>query len=168
MRHSFLVGQYVEKHPHLVKQIYDAGHQLALHCYRHLPFPIENASTLKGQLIQSRNAIANACGISPEKIRHIRPPYGFFTAKTLSLLSEWGYHLVLWDNMPLHFIQPTQWTIDRINKNTVPGSVIVLHDGNGHGAKVASIVDTIIPMLKEQDFNFIKIENMKRDRSHER
>ena len=144
----FLVGRYAEMHPYLVKQIYESGHQLALHCYRHLPFPMENASILKGQLTRSRNAIAHACGISPNSIRHVRPPYGFFTAKTLSLLNEWGYQLVLWDNMPLHFIQPAQWTIDQIYNNTVPGSVIVLHDGNGHGSKVAAILDTILPMLK--------------------
>jgi len=164
----FLVGRYAEQHPHLVKRIHKAGHQLALHCYRHLPFPLENVSALKGQLIQSRNAIARACGISPETIHHVRPPYGFFTAKTLSMLSELGYQMVLWDNMPLHFIQPAQWTIDQIILGTNSGSVIVLHDGNGHGARVASIVDTIIPMLKDKGYDFIKIADMQRDGSHER
>ena len=80
------------------------------------------------------------------------------------MLSEWGYQLVLWDNMPLHFIQPAQWTIKQITQNTVPGSVIVLHDGNGHGAKAASILDTILPMLKDKGYRFIKIEEMERDR----
>jgi peptidoglycan/xylan/chitin deacetylase (PgdA/CDA1 family) len=163
----FLIGQSAERYPHLVKQIHQSGHQLALHCYRHVPFPMESASTLKGHLDQSRNAIAHACGISPETIQDVRPPYGFFTAKTLSMLREWGYHLVLWDNMPLHFIQPAQWTINQILERTVPGSIIVLHDGKGHGSKVTSIVDTIIPKLKALDYNFIKIESMKRKRLHD-
>lgn len=160
----FLIGQDVERHPHLVRQIHECGHQLALHCYRHLPFPMENASNLKRQLNQSRNAIANACSISPKTIRHVRPPYGFFTTKTLSLLSEWGYRLVLWDNMPLHFVQPTTWTIKQLVEPTAPGSIIVLHDGKGHGAKVASIIDTIIPMLKAKKFNFITIDDMERNK----
>ncbi|HSG43716.1 MAG TPA: polysaccharide deacetylase family protein [Anaerolineales bacterium] len=162
----FLVGQFVEKYPHLVKQIYNAGHQLALHCYRHLPFPMENASNLKGHLIQSRKAVANACSISPETIRYVRPPYGFFNKQTISILKELGLQLVLWDNMPLHFIQPTQWTIEQITKYTDPGSIIVLHDGNGHGSKVAPIVDTIVPMLKGKEYRFIKIEDMKRNHLH--
>jgi len=159
----FLIGQSVERYPHLVKQIHDGGHQLALHCYRHLPFPMENASTLKEHLERSRNAIANACGIPPETIRHVRPPYGFFTAKTLSWLNEWGYRLVLWDNMPLHFLQPTAWTIKQLVEPTTPGSIIVLHDGKGHGSKVASIVDTIIPVLKAKEFDFISIDKMERN-----
>ncbi|HSM70039.1 MAG TPA: polysaccharide deacetylase family protein, partial [Anaerolineales bacterium] len=154
----FLIGQSVERYPHPVKQIYDAGHQLAIHCYRHIPFPIEIASTLMGGLNRSRNAIAKACGISPESIRHVRPPYGFFTARILSRLNESGYRLVLWDNMPLHFIQPIQRTVDQILTHTLPGSVIVLHDGKGHGKKVAAIIDTIIPMLKAKGFAFIRIE----------
>ena len=42
-----------------------------------------------------------------------------------------------------------------------PGSVIVLHDGKGHGAKVAQILDNILPRLKALNFDIIKIENMK-------
>ena len=158
----FLIGQDIERYPHLVRQIYQSGHQLALHCYRHLPFPMENASTLKGQLDQSRTAIANACKISPETIRHIRPPYGFFTAKTLSLLNDWGYRLVLWDNMPLHFIQPTSRTIKQLVEPTTPGSIIVLHDGKGHGSKVPHILNIIIPQLKAKGLDFVTIEQMQK------
>ena len=156
----FLIGHGIENHSHLVKQIHQSGHQLALHCYRHLPFPLENASTLKRQLDQSRTAIADTCGVPSETIRYVRPPYGFFTAKTLSLLEEWGYRLVLWDNMPLHFLQPIQRTITQILERTVPGSIIVLHDGKGHGSKVAEIVDVVVPQLKAKGFEFVTIEQM--------
>lgn len=163
----FLIGQNAELYPQLVKQIHQTGHQLALHCYRHVPFPLENASKLKRQLDRSRNAIANTCDISAETIRDVRPPYGFFNAKTLALLNEWGYQLVLWDNMPLHFIQPVQWSIKQTLARTVPGSIIILHDGKGHGSKAAAIVDTIIPKLKSMEYDFVRIEDMKRNRSHE-
>jgi len=69
--------------------------------------------------------------------------------------------------MPLHFVQPIAWTIKQIEENTHAGSVIVLHDGKGHGVKVASIVDTIIPTLKQQGYKFIKVEDMKGDHLHE-
>ena len=156
----FLIGHEVERHPNLVRRLHQSGHQPALHCYRHVPFPLENASTLKGQLDRSRKAIAEACGIPPETIRDVRPPYGFFTAKTLSLLNAWGYRLALWDNMPLHFIQPAQRTIRRIVERTVPGSILVLHDGKGHGAKVAHILQIVLPQLKAEGFEFVTIEQM--------
>ena len=156
----FLIGQSIEQYPQLARQIHEGGHQLALHCYRHLPFPLENASTLKRQLDQSRTAIADICGIPPDSIQHVRPPYGFFNRKTLSLLNEWGYHLVLWNNMPLHFVQPVSWTIKQIEERVTPGSVIVLHDGKGHGSKVAQILNIVIPQLKTKGLDFVTINQM--------
>ena len=156
----FLIGGNVEKHPHLVRQIHKSGHQLGLHCHRHLPFPLENASTLNRQLDRSRKAIARASDIPPETIQHIRPPYGIFNRKIMSFLNNWGYQLVLWDNMPLHFLQPAAWTVQQLVEPTLPGSIIVLHDGKGHGAKVAHILEIVLPRLKAKGFEFVTIEQM--------
>jgi peptidoglycan/xylan/chitin deacetylase (PgdA/CDA1 family) len=157
----FLVGQSAERYPHLVKEIHRNGHQLALHCYHHLPFLMESPSVLRNELDHTRHVIADICGLPSETICNVRPPYGFFTAKTLSMLSDWGYRLVIWNSIPPHWIQPMQWTIKQILDEVGPGSVIVLHDGKGHGAKVAQILDNIIPRLKALNFDFIKIEDMK-------
>jgi len=62
--------------------------------------------------------------------------------------------------MPLHFLQPAAWTIKQLIEPTTPGSVIVLHDGKGHGTKVAEIVDVIVPRLKAKGFEFVTIEQM--------
>jgi peptidoglycan/xylan/chitin deacetylase (PgdA/CDA1 family) len=162
----FLIGQSVERYPQLVKEIHQNGHQLALHGYRHLPFPLENPSMLRKGLDHTRRVIADICGISPETIRNVRPPYGFFRARTLSMLKDWEYRLVIWNSIPPHWIQPMNWTIKQILDEVVPGSVIVLHDGRGHGFKVAQLVDAIVPRLKALDFGFIKIEDMEVNHSH--
>ena len=157
----FLVGKYVEQFPNLVRQIHQNGHRLGIHCYRHLPFPLENPSTLRAQLERTRNAIAEACGISSETIRHIRPPYGAFTARTLSLLEGWGYRLVMWNSIPPHWMQPLSWTIQQVITDAIPGSIIVLHDGHGHGTRVAEIVDSIVPKLRAMDLRFVTMEEMR-------
>jgi peptidoglycan/xylan/chitin deacetylase (PgdA/CDA1 family) len=156
----FLVGKYVEQYPHLVNQLHQSGHQLGIHCYRHLPFPLEKSKTLKTQLDRTRNAIAEACGISTEMIRHVRPPYGAFTPRTLSLLTEWDYQLVMWSSIPPHWMQPLSWTIKQVMSDAIPGSVIVLHDGHGHGTKIAQILDMIIPRLQAQLFEFVTVDQM--------
>jgi peptidoglycan/xylan/chitin deacetylase (PgdA/CDA1 family) len=157
----FLVGKYVEQYPALVMQIHQSGHQFGIHCYRHRPFPLENPVALRAQLDRTRNAIANVCGVSPESIKDLRPPYGAFTPKLTVLLAEWGYRLVLWNNMPLHWIQSTGWTVKQIIEQALPGSIIVLHDGHGHGTKAAQILDIMIPRLKAQGFQFVTIEKMR-------
>jgi len=157
----FLVGGYVEQYPDLVKQIYQSGHQLGIHGFRHLPFPLENQSVLRAQLDLTRNVIAKICDLPPETIRDLRPPYGAFTQKVLTQLTAWGYRLVLWNNIPPHWMQPVSWTISQILDQIHPGSILVLHDGHGHGTKVAQILDIIIPKLKTQGYGFVTIEQIR-------
>jgi peptidoglycan/xylan/chitin deacetylase (PgdA/CDA1 family) len=162
----FLIGQNAERYPQLVKEIHQNGHQLGLHCYRHLPFPLERSFILRKQLDHTRRVLAEICGLAPEAICHIRPPYGFFTTRTVSMLDEWGYRLVVWNSMPFHWMQPAHWTIRQILDEVIPGSVIVLHDGKGHGTKVAQILDVIIPKLKAMSYVFSRIQDMKSNVLH--
>ena len=162
----FLVGQSVKRYPHLVKAIHQSGHQLALHCYQHFPFVFESPSKLIQGLNATRNLIADICGIPSEIICDVRPPYGLFTSKTLSLLNQHEFRLVIWSSIPPHWMQPISWTVTQILEEVMPGSVIVLHDGYGHGSKVAQIVDTVIPKLRALEFVFARAEDMRRDPSN--
>jgi peptidoglycan/xylan/chitin deacetylase (PgdA/CDA1 family) len=160
-----LVGRSVERYPDLVRQIHLSGHQVALHCYRHIPFPLEKPMALRAGLVRSQNAIASAINISPLSIRDLRPPYGIFTARTLSQLTEWGFRLVMWSCIPPHWMQPVGWSIRQIMDAAVPGAVIVLHDGHGHGKRVTEIVDTVVPQIRSRGFEFITVEEMQAGRS---
>ena len=160
----FLIGEAVEQHPDLVEQLCRYGHQTCMHGYRHTPFPLESPITLRRQLEHTAETIAQITGRPPEAIRNLRPPYGVFNGPTLSRLIDWGYRLVMWNNIPPHWMQPLAWSIQQTLDQVQPGSVIVLHDGHGHGANVAKIVDVIVPRLKDQGYQFITIENMQRKR----
>jgi len=159
-----LVGKHAAQHRTLIRQIHNCGHQLALHCYRHIPFPLENMKMLRSQLEHTQNVIADSCGIAPETIRDLRPPYGVFDQATLSRLTDWGYRLVMWNCMPPHWMQPLGWSIQQVMEAIMPGSVIVLHDGHGHGTRVAEIVDDIVPRIKALGYEFIRVEEMQKQR----
>jgi len=157
----FLVGKYIEQYPSLVKQIHQSGYQIGVHGYRHIPFQLGNPATLRAQLDHTRNVIAKLCDLAPESINDLRPPYGAFTSKIASTLIEWQYRLVMWNNIPPHWMQPVSWTINQVLDQTIPGSIIVLHDRHGHGAKVAQILDAIVPSLKARGYRFVTIKQMR-------
>jgi peptidoglycan/xylan/chitin deacetylase (PgdA/CDA1 family) len=160
----FLVGHSVERYPDIVRQIHRYGHQLALHCYRHIPFPLENPSTLHAQLERTRNAIAVACGLAPEQIRDLRPPFGAFTRRNASMLTEWGYRLVMWNCIPQHWMQPIGWSVRQVMDAASPGSIIVLHDGHGHGRRVTEIVEDVVPRIKARGLEFVTVQEMQNQR----
>ena len=116
--------------------------------------------TLRTGLVRSQNAIADAANVSPTSIRHLRPPYGLFTKRNLSQLMEWGFHLVMWSCIPPHWMQPVGRSIRQVVEAAVPGAVIVLHDGHGHGRRVAEIVDAIIPQIRSLGFEFVTVAEM--------
>jgi peptidoglycan/xylan/chitin deacetylase (PgdA/CDA1 family) len=155
-----LVGKHAEQHAGLIRQIHQCGHQLALHCYRHIPFPLEKPSTLREHLDRTRHVISQTCSIAPETVRDVRPPYGAFNQKTLAHLTDWGYRLVMWSSIPPHWMQPMGWSIRQIMESIVPGAVIVLHDGHGHGTRVAEIVDIVLPRIKSLGYGFVRVEEM--------
>jgi len=159
-----LVGKSVERYPDLVRQIHQNGHQSALHCYRHLPFPVEKPMTLRAGLVRAQNAIANVASVSPATIRDLRPPYGLFTERNLSQLTDWGFRLVMWSCLPPHWMQPVGWSVRQIMEAAIPGAVIVLHDGHGHGRRVAEIVDAVIPRIRSLGLDFITVEEMQAQR----
>ena len=156
----FLIGNDAEKNQGLVKRIHEGGHEIGIHCYRHVPFPFEKPEMLQDQLKRTQELISHACGISTTEIRDVRPPYGLFTAKTRSLLADWGYRLVMWNCIPPHFLQPLNWTIRQILDSSLPGSIIVLHDGHGHGSLAEHIVEAVVPKLKSEGFEFVTIQEM--------
>jgi peptidoglycan/xylan/chitin deacetylase (PgdA/CDA1 family) len=162
----FLIGMDAERNGRLVKQIHEDGHEIGIHCYRHLPFPWENPQTLRSHLVVIRHTIAGLCSLAPEAIRGVRPPYGLFNAKTLSLINELALRPVMWNCIPPHFLQPLSWSIRQVMEAVVPGSIIVLHDGHGHGRKTAHIVDTVVPQLQARGFEFVTIGHMQ-DRKHQ-
>jgi peptidoglycan/xylan/chitin deacetylase (PgdA/CDA1 family) len=136
------------------------SHQPALHCYRHLPFPLEKPVNLRADLERSQNAIASCAGVAPGTIRDLRPPYGIFTDRNLSQLTEWGFRLVMWSCIPPHWMQPFGWSIRQVLEGAVPGAVIVLHDGHGHGSRVAEIVDAVVPQIRSRGFEFVTVSEM--------
>ena len=62
--------------------------------------------------------------------------------------------------MPPHWMQPVGWSIRQVVDAAVPGAVIVLHDGYGHGRRVAEIVDAIVPRIRSLGYDFVTVEEM--------
>lgn len=155
-----LVGKSAERQPDLVRHIYQCRHQLALHSYRHTPLPLEDPKKLRAALVHSQNVIAGTAGLPPSSIRDLRPPYGLFNMRTLSRLQEWGFRLVMWSCIPPHWMQPVGWSIHQVVDSAVPGAVIVLHDGHGHGRRVAEIVEAVVPRIHALGYEFVTVEEM--------
>ena len=66
----------------------------------------------------------------------------------------------MWSCIPPHWMQPVGWSIHQVVDAAVPGAVIVLHDGHGHGRRVAEIVEAVVPRIHALGYEFVTVEEM--------
>lgn len=155
----FHLGEQIERWPEGVRAVAAAGHQLAIHGYRHRPFPLEAPAALRGQLAHTQQLLAALSARDPATVRDVRPPYGLYTPATLASLTAWGYRAVMWSLVPFHWLQPAQPTIDQTMRMIRSGSVLVLHERLG-GPPVAQLTDVLVTRLKAAGYHFVSIEQM--------
>lgn len=161
----FWLGTCVNRVPAVAKEVYQRGHWVGLHGYEHRAFPQLSEAALKQSLERTQFAIANACDLELEYVqkfmRDVRPPNGIFTPQTLQLLRQWNYRPVMWSVVPEDWVRPgVELVVQRVLRQVKPGSVIVLHDGYFGGQDVAQTAAQLIPLLQEQGYQFVSINQL--------
>jgi peptidoglycan/xylan/chitin deacetylase (PgdA/CDA1 family) len=156
----FWLGERVQARPGLVPMAVAAGHQVAIHGYVHHAFPLLPAVMLRAQLDRTRAVIADESGQDRMAIRDVRPPYGIFTPHTLTLLARWQYRPVMWTVVPGHWLQPAAVTVRQVLAQIRAGAILVLHEGQPHGPPLATLVDTILTLLRAEAWQFVTIDQL--------
>lgn len=161
----FWLGQRVKQYPEVAKAVYNQGHWIGLHGYTHQNFPQLTPEQLYQGLYQTQTAILEACNLDPQthryRFRDVRPPNGVFTPQTLELLKEWNYRPVMWTVVPEDWVNPgVPIVVKRVMETVCPGSLIVLHDGLYGGQSVAETTEQILPLLLEQEYQIVSIDQL--------
>jgi peptidoglycan/xylan/chitin deacetylase (PgdA/CDA1 family) len=86
----FVESLNAEMYPQALRTIVDAGHEIAVHAWRHEEWAGLDASSEIALLERATEAM-RSIGIEP---RGFRPPGGGLTVRTISLLGDYGYSYV--------------------------------------------------------------------------
>ena len=129
----FLVGEQVDAHPEVARAIVEAGHEVAVHGYRHTLLLRRRAASLAADFDRAFAAIELATGVSPTLYR---PPYGVFSARGLQLAQARGWRPLLWSRWGRDWERRA--TADsiarRAARNLRPGDVVLLHDSDAYSS----------------------------------
>jgi peptidoglycan/xylan/chitin deacetylase (PgdA/CDA1 family) len=129
----FLVGEQVERLPGLAADVAAAGHEIAVHGYRHRLLLRRSPRALECDLDRARGAIEDASGHSPVCYR---PPYGVFSLPSLELVRRQGWQPVLWSRWGCDWrARATPASIARrATADISAGDVVLLHDADHYSA----------------------------------
>jgi peptidoglycan/xylan/chitin deacetylase (PgdA/CDA1 family) len=144
----FLVGEQVERRPSLAAELVAAGHEIAVHGYRHTLLLRRTPWDLSEDLARAADVIGAATGV---EATCFRPPYGVFSTAGLMLARRRGWRPLLWSRWGRDWTRhATPTGIARhATRNLSGGDVVLLHDADFYSsarswAKTAAALPSII------------------------
>lgn len=153
----FILGRHAEQWPELVRRVADEGHAIGNHGYFHRKLHFKSPAYVRSDLTLGTQAIERASGYRP---RLFRAPHGFRSPWVSSIAGSLGQRTVGWSFGVWDSDRPgADVIVERVVSKTVPGSILLLHDGDGydpHGDRVqtAQAVPIIVDRLLAEGYRF--------------
>jgi len=157
----FLVGEQVERCRPLVGEIVAAGHEPAVHGYRHRNQMRLSPGELARDLRRAVATIEDAAGRAP---RLYRPPYGAFTAGGIALVRRTSLQPLLWSKWGRDWRRDAApEEIARLaTRDLRAGDVVLLHDGDsysppGSHRRTAQALPAILAAAAERGLRAVSV-----------
>ncbi|MDK2931761.1 MAG: peptidoglycan-N-acetylglucosamine deacetylase [Bacillota bacterium] len=121
----FLIGNRVERHSAVVREMAAAGHELGNHGYSHSRLTTLSAEAVRREISSTQEAVKAAANVTP---RWFRPPYGSYNDEVRQIAKEEGATTVLWTLNPDDWRNPGQAAIvQRVTSGAKDGAIVLLH-----------------------------------------
>jgi peptidoglycan/xylan/chitin deacetylase (PgdA/CDA1 family) len=154
----FLLGNWAEAHPELVRRMAADGHQFGNHSYSHPDLTRLEADQIREELAATDALVKKICGQSA--IPWLRPPYGAVNERLRHVAAEAGYRLILRDALDGgHW--PGETTPDSILQRTLDnayhGAVLTYHINN---PMTVQVLADIIQQLRALGTDFVDFSDL--------
>jgi peptidoglycan/xylan/chitin deacetylase (PgdA/CDA1 family) len=90
----FVIGSAVQRHPDILRDIYNAGHQIGIHTWAHKALTNLTNELIISELTYCANAIYDVLGVTPTIYR---PPFGLYDSRVVATTSKMGLQTVYWN-----------------------------------------------------------------------
>ncbi len=150
----FLVGNYLEQNPELVKRMVADGHTVGNHTYHHYDMSkISDEASFRKE--QEDLGILYKQVTGEEMKKYYRPPQGCYSEENLKMAKKLGYHTVFWSLAYVDWINEKQPTQQEAFSKLIPrihnGAVVLLHSTS---ATNGEILDELLTRWKELGYTF--------------
>jgi len=122
----FVTGRWAQRHPDLLRQMADAGHEIGNHGLSHAHPKQLTQSELTAHIVDNQEILDRLTGGRAVKL--YAPPYGEWDARIVSRARELGYQTVLWTVDTIDWQDPTPETIvRRVEQKLAAGHIVLMH-----------------------------------------
>ncbi len=155
----FLVGNYLETEPELVKRMVEEGHVIGNHTYNHKDMSSLSEEEFKTELCSFEDKLTEITGECSGML--YRPPQGKYSVKNLQMAKEMGYKTIFWSLAYVDWYdddQPTkEEAFSKLLPRIHPGSIVLLHVTSKTNSE---ILPELIEKWKEMGYSFGSLEEL--------
>ena len=156
----FLVGNYMERNPDLVRRMVNEGHIVGNHTMHHYNMEkISDRAAFAKELQELEKLFLDITG--KELPKYYRPPQGTYSVENLKNAKELGYKTVFWSLAYVDWNNDNQPTKEQAFAKLLPrihnGAVILLHSTSKTNAE---ILDELLTKWKEMGYSFASINEL--------
>jgi len=156
----FLVGNYMQTNPDLVRRMAAEGHIVGNHTMHHPDMSkIQELSAFQKELEGVEKLYRDITG--EEMPKYYRPPQGIYNGKNLEMAQSLGYKTVFWSLAYVDWNndkQPTaEYAYGKLLPRTHNGAVILLHSTSKTNAE---ILDELLTKWKDMGYRFAPISEL--------
>ena len=156
----FLVGNYIEENPELVKRMEAEGHIVGNHTMHHPDMSaIADEEAFKSEISELEETYRNAVG--KEIPKFYRPPQGKYSEANLQQASRLGYTTLFWSLAYVDWLENDQpdetESINLLNKRIHPGAIVLLHSTSKTNSR---ILGELIDGWKSKGYEFRSVSEL--------
>lgn len=156
----FLVGNYIETSPDLVKRMVAEGHTVGNHTYHHPDMSkISTQEAFEKELGDLEKLFEETTGQS--MTRFYRPPQGKYSESNLKMANEMGYKTFFWSLAYVDWYENKQPTKEEAFKKLLgrihPGAIVLLHSTSKTNGE---ILDELLSKWEEMGYQFKSLKEL--------
>lgn len=124
----FVLGRKARAYPDVLREIHEAGHELALHGDEHARgYAFKTPAAVARDVERARAAVEQACGARPARFR---PPMVFISPRTAAGARRAGVTLVGYSVRGFDGLSGAraERVVERVARGLVGGAIVLLHD----------------------------------------
>ena len=144
----FLVGNRVERAPHVVKQIVEAGHAIGNHTYSHTRWPMLAGHQIWRDIATCQRVVTEIGGVRPTVFR---PPFGRLTPGILASAWSQRMHVMNWSldsgDWQCRSEADAETCATEVIERIQPDDIVLLHDDHEYTAR---ILDRVLREIKRR------------------
>jgi peptidoglycan/xylan/chitin deacetylase (PgdA/CDA1 family) len=157
----FVMGWWAERHPDVLRQIAEGGHEIASHGHSIFDLTQATDAEVRADLESADTAISAVTGRSTRPLWS--PSAGYRDARVRAIAASLGYRPILWT------VDSADWTVEatpesvysHVVNNASNGAIIVLHfDSPTTRDSTAEVLPAVIDNLRSAGYGLVTITEL--------